>query len=37
MNLIIVPLGKMPLMELLFKRVAVDLIGLIMPASDKGH
>ena len=32
-----VPLGKMPLMDLPFKRVAVDLIGPIMPASDKGH
>ena len=32
-----VPLGKMPLMGLPFKRVAVDLIGPIMPASDKGH
>ena len=32
-----VPLGKMPLMDLPLKCVAVDLIGLIMPASDKGH
>ena len=32
-----VPPGKMPLMDLSFKRVAVDLIGLITPASDKGH
>ena len=32
-----VPLGKMPLMELPFKRVAVDLIGPITTASDKGH
>ena len=32
-----VPLGKIKLMDLLFKRVAVDLIDLLMPASDKGH
>ena len=32
-----VPLGKMPLMDLPFKRVAVDMIGPITPASDKGH
>ena len=32
-----VPRGKMPLMDLPFKRVAVDLIGPITPASDKGH
>ena len=31
-----VPLGKIPLMDLPFKRVAVDLIGLITPESDKG-
>ena len=30
-------LGKMPLMDLLFKRVAIDLIGPITPASDKGY
>ena len=29
--------GKMPLMDLPFKRVAVDLIGPITPASDKRH
>ena len=32
-----VPLGKIPLMDLSLKRVAVDLIGPITPASDKGH
>ena len=32
-----IPLGKMPLMDLPFKRVAVDLIDPITPASDKGH
>ena len=32
-----VPLGKTPLMDLPFKRVAMGLIGPIMPASDKGH
>ena len=31
-----VSLGKMPLMDLPFKRVAVDLIDPITPASDKG-
>ena len=32
-----VPLGKMPLIDMPFKRVAIDLIGPITPASDKGH
>ena len=32
-----VPQEKMSLMDLPFKRVAVNLIGPIMPASDKGH
>ena len=32
-----VPLGKMSLMDLPFKGVAMDLIGPITPASDKGH
>ena len=32
-----VPLGKLPLMVLLFKHVAVHLIGPITPASDKRH
>ena len=36
-NVTKVPLGKMPLMDLPFKRVTKDLIGPITPASDKGH
>ena len=36
-NVTKVPLGKMPLMDLPFKRVTEDLIGPIMPASNKGH
>ncbi len=32
-----VPLGRMPLMDTPFQRVAVDLIGPIFPASDKGN
>ena len=32
-----VPLSKMPLLELFFKHMAVDLIGLITPARNKGH
>jgi len=32
-----VPLGKMPVIETPFKRVAVDLIGEIFPASSRGH
>ena len=31
------PLGEMPLIDLPFKRVAIDLAGSITPASDKGH
>ena len=31
------PLGDMPLIDQLFKRVAIDLVGPIAPASDKGH
>lgn len=31
------PLGKTPVIEVPFKRVAVDLIGPISPASDEGH
>ena len=31
------PLGEMPLIDLPFKRVAIDLVGPITPASDKGH
>ena len=30
-------LGKMPIMDLPFKRVTVDLIGLIASASNKRH
>ncbi|XP_025116167.1 uncharacterized protein LOC112577326 [Pomacea canaliculata] len=32
-----VPLQKMPLIDVPFKRVAVDLIGEIKPASESGH
>ena len=32
-----VPLGKMPLIGEPFERVAVDLVGPIKPASDKGY
>ena len=31
------PLGDMPLINQPFKRVAIDLVGPIAPASDKGH
>ena len=31
------PLGKMPLMDSPFKRVAVDLIGPIAPVTDRGN
>ena len=31
------PLGEMPLIDTPFKRVAVDLVGLIAPASERGH
>ena len=31
------PLGDMPLIDQLFKRVAIDLVGPIAPASGKGH
>ena len=31
------PLGKMPIIDMPFKRVAVDLVGPITPASDRGH
>ena len=30
------PLGEMPLIDLPFKRVAIDVVGPITPASDKG-
>ena len=32
-----VPLQKMPLVDLPFKRVAIDLIGPLKPVSDAGH
>ena len=32
-----VPLGDMPLIDMPFRRVAVDLIGPISPPSEKGH
>jgi len=32
-----VPLGKMPIIDTPFDRVAVDLIGPIAPASEKGN
>ena len=31
------PLGDMPLIDQPFKRVAIDLVGPIAPASNKGH
>ena len=31
------PLGKMPLVDVPFKRVAVDLVGPISPPSEDGH
>jgi len=31
------PLGKMPLIDLPFKRVAVDLVGPIAPVTDQGN
>ena len=31
------PLGEMPLIDQPFKRVAIDLVGPIAPACDKGH
>ena len=32
-----VPLGNMPLINMPFRRVAVDLYGPILPACEKGH
>eukprot|EP00794_Sanderia_malayensis_P021282 gene21282-23353_t len=32
-----VPLQKMPLIDIPFKRVAIDLIGPIFPSSEKGY
>ena len=31
------PLGDMPLIDQPFKRVAIDLVRPVAPASDKGH
>ena len=31
------PIGDMPLIDQPFKRVAIDLVGPLAPASDKGH
>ena len=31
------PLGEMPLIDSPFKQVAVDLVGPITPASERGH
>ena len=32
-----VPLGKMPIIDTPFKRVAIDLVGEIFPAFSRGH
>jgi len=32
-----VPLGKMPVIDTPFDRVAVDLVGPIFPATEKGY
>ena len=32
-----VPLGDMPLIDMPFRKVAVDLVGPILPPSEKGH
>ena len=32
-----VPLGDMPIMDVPFQRVGVDLVGPIFPTSDRGH
>ena len=32
-----VQLGDMPLIDMPFRRVAVDLVGPILPPSEKGH
>ena len=31
------PLGRMPIMEVPFQRIAVDLVGPFKPASERGH
>ena len=32
-----VPVGDMPLIDMPFRRVAVDLVGPVLPPSQKGH
>ena len=32
-----VPLGSMPLIDIPFQRIAVDIVGPIFPATDKGN
>lgn len=32
-----VPIGELPLIDTPFERVAIDLVGPIFPASEKGH
>ena len=32
-----VPLDRMPMIDVPFKRVAVDIVGPIAPASERGH
>ena len=32
-----VPLGSMPLINMPFKRVVVNIVGLIAPLSEAGH
>ena len=31
------PLGEMPLIDTQFKQFAMDIVGLITPASERGH
>jgi len=31
------PLGKMPIIDIPFKRVAIDIVGEIFPASSRGY
>ena len=33
----VVPLGKNPLVDVPFKRIAIDLIGPMKPKSEEGH
>jgi hypothetical protein len=32
-----VPLGRMPLIDIQFHQIAIDLIGELFPKSDSGH